>query len=173
MKNFIVTTLIIAIVILILRHFRKKEDQTFLPTAKPLEKAPERTMRPPWLNNNVLSIGSSGSVDFSEIPLLLTAATNTAGTKILLTFDHTMSKPDNFLSDFTMKVGGVSSAITSVNTQVVDGVANHLIYEVVPTVPIAHSAAILVSIAAGNVTSSWGGLLVQVTDKVVTNNVPA
>ena len=99
-------------------------------------------------------------------PALVSAALNALGTKIILTFDRTMSNPAAFVADFTSTLKGVANVVTAAAL----GSNTKTIELTLTTTAVAGDAA-TVSIASGNITSVWGGVLPSVTSHVVTNPI--
>jgi len=102
------------------------------------------------------------------VPHIVSAETNEAGTLSTITFDYDMQDPSDFDEDFIIKIGGSGDTVISVAL----GVDTKTI-EVTHTNPFVFGDVITVSIATGNIKNTWGGLLAEVTDYPVVNNVPA
>lgn len=97
------------------------------------------------------------------IPTLSTPYSSEDGTIITAPFDHIMRDPTGFESDFTLSD---KRAITSIT---LDG--NNFI--ITPTVPIAFGDVATLSITAGNIKNTWGGLFAGTVEPItITNNVP-
>lgn len=99
-------------------------------------------------------------------PALVSAALNALGTKIILTFDRTMSNPASYAADFTSTLQGVANVVTAAAL----GSNTKTIELTLTTTAVAEDVA-TVSIASGNITSVWGGVLPAVTNHAVTNPI--
>jgi hypothetical protein len=104
----------------------------------------------------------------AEIPVLVTAETNEGGTLAILDFDIDMANPAAFASDVVVSVDATPVSITGIALG-----TDISTIEVTPTVPFVFGDVITISVASGNITgATQGGLLAEITDQEVTNNVP-
>lgn len=98
---------------------------------------------------------------------LASAATNAAGTLLILTYDVDMMDPAAHLADFTVKVGGAAVAATSVALG-----TDPKTIEITPTVAFIKANVITVSLAAGNVKTYLGVNTGALVNQAVTNSIP-
>lgn len=101
------------------------------------------------------------------VPTLLDASTNTAGTLVILTFDHDMKDPSAAVADFTCHINATPDTVTGVAL----GTDTKTI-EVTTTSTILNGDIVSISVAADNVMNIWGGLMPVIADVVVNNIVP-
>ena len=104
---------------------------------------------------------SSGSVN----PVLLSAATNTAGNVLELTFSKPMADPAGKQNQFTLTRNGGTVAFTSASLKPGD---NHTIL-LSPATPLAAGDVLLISYAAGNISASSGEPLQSFSNLSVSN----
>lgn len=107
------------------------------------------------------------SVKDLPAPVLLTKATNTAGTKVILTYDRKMASPASYAADFAVLVDDVENAVTAVALG-----TDTTTIEVTVTDAITNGAEVVISMDAGNVVSEYGILADAIVSAAVTNNVP-
>ncbi len=100
-------------------------------------------------------------------PTLVSAATNTTGTEILVTFSKAMVNPANFVSDFSLKVNGANANIKKISLDATDS----KVFVIEPTTAIVNGDVILLSYDGTDVTAEDNGVLAAITDQAVTNNV--
>lgn len=128
-----------------------------------------------WFGQNVCSFtitsGGKGQAFLANeempAPVILSAATNSGGTLVILTFDRVMSNPAANPTDFLVKRGSTPDVVTAAalgtNTKTI---------ELTLTTAAVHTSVVTVSTVYGHIMSSWGVKLQPVTDLAVTNNVP-
>lgn len=107
------------------------------------------------------------SVKDLPAPVLLTKATNTAGTKVILTYDRKMTSPSSYAADFSVKVDNVANAVTAVALG-----SDTTTIEATVTTTIAKDAVVTISMTAGHVCSEYGIIADAIVNAAVTNNVP-
>ena len=99
-------------------------------------------------------------------PVLLSAATTTDGTKILLEFNKEMAVPITASAGFTVTVNGVANPVQAVNLS-----SNKTILELTLTGIIYQNAiAIEIAYTAGTISSADGGKLADFSEPQVVNN---
>jgi hypothetical protein len=100
-------------------------------------------------------------------PQLLTAETNELGTKVILTFDRTMTDPSADVADFIITIDDEVDIITAAALG-----SNTKTIELTHTTAVVNASVVTVEAASGNIKSVWGGILPAVPAKSVTNLVP-
>lgn len=100
-------------------------------------------------------------------PTIISAATNTSGTEILVTFSKEMVNPAAFASDFSVKVNGSSANIKKISLDASDS----KVFVIEPNTDFVAGDVILLSYTGTNVTAIDNGVLEEITDQSVTNNV--
>jgi uncharacterized repeat protein (TIGR02059 family) len=101
-------------------------------------------------------------------PVLISAATNTTGNIITLTFDKNMADPSGKQAEFAIKIDGNNTPISSVSLN-----TSNPTLDLAISVNIASTSVIKVSYTKGTAMSSDGGTLESFSNVSVTNNVPA
>ena len=86
------------------------------------------------------------------------------GTNIEIQADIPMADPAGKQNQFSVKVNGLSAAISSISLK--PGDPNSIILSL--ATPLTGSETVLVSYTAGNITSAQGGFLVSFTDQTIT-----
>jgi len=100
-------------------------------------------------------------------PLFVSATTNEAGTKAILTFDSNMADPSANPDDIIISVGGTPVTITGIALGV-----DITTIEVSPTVAFIFGDVVTFSTVKGNIRSENGLLLEIQEDQSITNIVP-
>jgi hypothetical protein len=100
-------------------------------------------------------------------PVVLSAATNTAGDKITVVFDKVMSDPSGRHLQFSVGANNVPAPVIAAALNRLDNTQIDLILET----PVVDSQVILLSYVAGDVVSFDGKELVSFSDQMVTNRV--
>jgi uncharacterized repeat protein (TIGR02059 family) len=102
-------------------------------------------------------------------PVVVSAATDTTGATITITFSKSMADPAGKQAEFSYKVNGgldqsFSAAALNTNNTRIDLTCSGT--------AIAYGDIVTVSYAKGTVLAADGGILQSVTDQLVTNNMP-
>ncbi len=100
-------------------------------------------------------------------PVVLSAATNTAGDRVIVAFDNVMADPSDENSQFTVNVNNSPVSVAKVALNKSDGMK----IDITLGSPISDGRNILLSYAAGNVKSLDGKELIAFNDQVVINRV--
>jgi hypothetical protein len=100
-------------------------------------------------------------------PVVLSAATNTAGNKIIVAFDKVMVDPSDKHMQFSANSDNTPLSVMAAGLNRLDNTKIDLVLEL----PVTDGQNILLSYAAGDVTSSDGKELVSFNDMIVSNKV--
>lgn len=104
----------------------------------------------------------------SSPPVLVSAATNTTGNIITLTFNKNMADPTGKQAEFKIKIDGNTTPVSSVSLN-----GSNPTLDLAISVNATNNSVLKVSYTKGTVTSADGGILESFSDISVTNNVPA
>jgi uncharacterized repeat protein (TIGR02059 family) len=102
-------------------------------------------------------------------PTFVSAATNTAGTVITITFNKNMANPAGKHGEFKYKING--GAVQSFSAAALNATITKIDLTCSGTA-IASGNTITVSYTAGSVVAADGGVLATFTDQAVSNNMP-
>jgi uncharacterized repeat protein (TIGR02543 family) len=105
-------------------------------------------------------------------PTFVSAATNTAGTVITITFSEAMARPGlRAAHEFTYSInGGHARPFRAI---ALSSGSNTMIDLTISGTPIAYGETVTINYAAGTVRARNGGILASFSNGPVTNNVPA
>lgn len=118
--------------------------------------------------DNVKVYGSALIVADATAPILQSAATNTDGTKAVLSFNKAMADPTGKHAQFSVVSGGNGNAVTVANL----GTDTKTI-ELTLTTPILYGQTVRVDYTPGTIAAADGGMLTTFANQEVTNNVAA
>lgn len=99
-------------------------------------------------------------------PALVSLSTNALGTKVILTFDRTMSNPSTHAADFTVEVNEEADVITAAALG-----SNTKTIELTLTTAVVFGDSVTLAMAAGNIISAWSKLAAAIETSEVTNIV--
>lgn len=102
-----------------------------------------------------------------EAPALVSAATNTAGTKVVLAFSKAMASPAGKHGEFAVTVNGTGNTVTAAALN-----RDPARIDLTLTNPVSSGDVITVGYTKGTVLSAAGGALESFTGQAVTNNGP-
>ena len=118
--------------------------------------------------DNVEVYGGALTVADAPAPILQSAATNTDGTKVILTFDKAMAAPTGESAEFAVIVNDSLDPV--IGTALDPSDAKNIVLTL--TTPIVYGDTVTVSYPpGGSIESSDGGVLATFTDQAVTNMV--
>jgi len=106
------------------------------------------------------------SGDEIAIPECVSADVNVDGTKVILTFDRPMTSPAAYPTHFQTTLNGVDNVVTAAALG-----TNIQTIELTLTTAAIAADVLTASTTYGSIASAWGGKLVAIIEKAVTNSL--